>query len=454
MVGRRMRGPTAATVWIAMAVLLAGCQWMSSGWDASGSADNTVDTQVGIGNVAGLHLDWRADPGTGQDAGVTPVATGNTLISVARFAAVAELDAYSANGTAGCSGSPRTCVPLWHATGTSFSQPLAVDGVVYVDNSGVLDAYDASGVRNCSGTPAVCLPLWSGTGAGGHPIFEDGRVYVAGSDEIDAYATDASGCSGTPVVCHPVATYRTHDLCSAASCPVVALVADHDRLYASVVFASTITIPFPGGPVQEPTITQSVAAYDLGGGGSPAFQQQYNYELGQAPAASGLMDVGGQIYATGSNAPLLSNWSPFVGIKAFTPYGVTSWQSRGLLGIPAAAPDAIFAAGGPGIVACAPAVGCGAVSSSDPLAPLRSYDAGTHGVTTGIALANGVLYAGGNDALLAFDESGHVGCTGTPAICQPVGVVPLASGARELSITNGRVVVTTASGQLIAYTAT
>ena len=82
-----------------MAVLLAGCQWMSSGWDASGSADNTVDTQVGIGNVAGLHLDWRADPGTGQDAGVTPVATGNTLISVARFAAVAELDAYSANGT-------------------------------------------------------------------------------------------------------------------------------------------------------------------------------------------------------------------------------------------------------------------------------------------------------------------------------------------------------------------
>ncbi len=451
---RRKPATALLSLMAAMTMILAGCQWMSTGWDASGSSDNNVDTHVGLANVASLHLEWEADPGTGQDGQVTPVATGNTLIDVARSSGGAELDAYSADGSTGCGGSPKICSPRWRATGTSFGQPLAVNGVVYVDNAGVLDAYDASGGQGCSGSPRVCLPRWSGTGAGGHPIFENGLVYVAGSGEIDAYTTDASGCTGTPVVCHPVATYATTGLCLAPTCPVTALVADQNRLYASVLHTSTITIPFPGGPVQEPTITQSVVAYDIGGNGSPVFQQQYNYEIGEPPTASGLMDVGGQIFTTGSNAPLLANWTPFVGMKAFTPSGVTTWQSRGLLGVPAAAPDAVFAAGGPGLVACAPTVGCGAQASSGLLTPLRSYDAGAHGVSTGVAIANGLVYAGGSDALLAFDESGHAGCTGSPAVCQPVAVIPLPSAGRELSITNGRVVVTTATGQLIVLTVT
>ena len=349
MTGRRA---TVLVVAVGLTMSLAGCQWMSTGWDASGSASNTVETHLGVANVASLHEDWRADPGTGQDAGITPVATGNELIAVAKTnATTAELDAYAADGSTGCSGVPRTCQPAWHTSGTSFSQPLAADGVVYVDNGGVLAAYDATGVQNCSGSPRVCLPLWTGTGAGGHPILEDGQIYVAGTGEIDAYTTDTSACTGSPMVCHPVATYRTTDVCGVpASCPVAALVADHDRLYASLVFTSTISIPFMGHTIIEPTVTQDLAAYDIGGSSVPVWLQQYNYEIDQPPSVSGLMDVGGQIYATGSNGLLLGSWTPFVGMQAFTPTGATVWQSRLVLGPSAAAPDAVFAAGGPACV--------------------------------------------------------------------------------------------------------
>jgi len=46
----------------------------------------------------------------------------------------ASLDAFSAAGTTGCSGTPKTCTPLW--TGTSngnatFSSPALANGVVY-----------------------------------------------------------------------------------------------------------------------------------------------------------------------------------------------------------------------------------------------------------------------------------------------------------------------------------
>jgi outer membrane protein assembly factor BamB len=81
------------------------------------------------------------------------------------------LSAYDAAGVANCSGSPKLCTPLWTALtsterwSTSTSSPVVVNGLVFMAN-GIGDhyvhAFDAGGVTNCSGTPRSCTPLWSG----------------------------------------------------------------------------------------------------------------------------------------------------------------------------------------------------------------------------------------------------------------------------------------------------
>jgi outer membrane protein assembly factor BamB len=106
------------------------------------------------------------------------------------------LYAFDATGT-GCSGTPKTCAPLWTAPiGTAvYSSPTVVNGIVYVASGSPgtttnnsfraaarLYAFDAAGTT-CSGTPKTCAPLWTGTptgsyGLGTSPAVSNGVVYV------------------------------------------------------------------------------------------------------------------------------------------------------------------------------------------------------------------------------------------------------------------------------------
>jgi outer membrane protein assembly factor BamB len=133
------------------------------------------------------------------------------------------LYAFDAAGVANCSGTPTICSPLWSATtaGPIKVSPAVAGGVVYVGtDQGVfsvdnLYAFDAAGVANCSGTPKTCNPLWLydvQTQAVGAPAVADGKVYVSEAFHITGGAMeafDASGntnCSGTPKVCEPLWT--------------------------------------------------------------------------------------------------------------------------------------------------------------------------------------------------------------------------------------------------------
>src|SRR5262249_57641177 len=67
-------------------------------------------------------------------------------------------------GGTGCSGTPKTCTPLWTGTTGSitYSSPAVVGGVVYVAGTdGKLYAFSANGTTGCSGTPKTCTPLWT-----------------------------------------------------------------------------------------------------------------------------------------------------------------------------------------------------------------------------------------------------------------------------------------------------
>ncbi len=109
-----------------------------------------------------------------------------------------KLYAYDANGTTNCSGTPKTCSPLWTATlgtTTSDSSPAVVGGVVYVgSNDSKLYAFDANGNTNCSGVPKTCSPLWTAATPNpfnfSSPAVANGVVY-AGSSDLEAF--DANG---------------------------------------------------------------------------------------------------------------------------------------------------------------------------------------------------------------------------------------------------------------------
>jgi outer membrane protein assembly factor BamB len=105
-----------------------------------------------------------------------------------------KLYAFDAGGVTGCSGLPKTCTPLW--TGTTLaddliiSSPAVANGLVFI-GSGSSDhrvyAFDAAGTTGCSGTPKTCQPMWTGdtpAGARSSPAVAGGSLYVASDASV------------------------------------------------------------------------------------------------------------------------------------------------------------------------------------------------------------------------------------------------------------------------------
>ncbi|MGZ4759134.1 MAG: outer membrane protein assembly factor BamB family protein, partial [Acidimicrobiales bacterium] len=152
---------------------------------------------------------WSTSPPTSLAYG-GPAVSGGTLF-VAGYGGT--IYAYDAAGTNGCSGSPKTCSPMWSASvGDTRNTPAVSNGIVYVANvAGALRAFDATGATGCSGSPKVCTPLWtyapsvSGYVVTGSPAGANGVVYTVTPDS-NFHALDAAGsigCSGTPKTCSP-----------------------------------------------------------------------------------------------------------------------------------------------------------------------------------------------------------------------------------------------------------
>jgi outer membrane protein assembly factor BamB len=76
-----------------------------------------------------------------------------------------------------------TGAPLWTAANAgSTSSPAVANGVVYAGSNGQLYAFSAAGTTGCSGTPKTCTPLWAtGTSTNGatyaSPAVANGMVY-------------------------------------------------------------------------------------------------------------------------------------------------------------------------------------------------------------------------------------------------------------------------------------
>lgn len=198
----------------AVALLASGCDWSQLGLWPSHSGLN-VETTITTSNASTLTERFTTD-GPSRIVESQPAVAGGVMYVLSDDGS---LDAYSATGTTGCSGTPTVCSPLWTAQvdvspGVSNPEtPTVVNGIVYVlsYSSNQLDAYDAAGKTDCSGTPTVCTPLWRATvdaAQGESPTVANGIVYVVSQSGGDALAAfDANGvtnCSGIPKLCSPI----------------------------------------------------------------------------------------------------------------------------------------------------------------------------------------------------------------------------------------------------------
>lgn len=279
------------------------------------------------------------------------------------------LYAFDAAGVQGCSGTPKTCAPLWTAstnTAVSASSPAVAGGKVYIgSDDGNLYAFDAVGVTNCSGSPRTCVPLWTGpTGGGVHssPAVAAGVVYV-GSDDHKLHAFDAT--SGTPLW-----TATTGD----------------------VVAASPAVV---NGVVHVGSIDGNLYAFDASG----------------TVNCSGVPKTCTPLWtaATGAtfSSPAVANGVVFVGsfdkkLYAFDAAGVTNCS-----GMPRT---------------------CTPLWTAPLPAPNLALIVSTPAVANGLVF----IGSGPNDhSVYAFDAAGVTNCTGTPKACSPVWTGEVGKSARS-----------------------
>jgi outer membrane protein assembly factor BamB len=123
---------------------------------------------------------WIADTGTHANL-TTPVVSDDGMFVVGLAAGVFTFDS---GGVYGCSGSPRTCTPLWRAP-ASVTAPAVAYHTLYLASGNRLVAYDARGTANCGGTPRTCAPLWTGPSVGSNdsPAVANGLVYTAANED-------------------------------------------------------------------------------------------------------------------------------------------------------------------------------------------------------------------------------------------------------------------------------
>ena len=157
--------------------------------------------------------------GAGSAAQSSAVVSGGVVYVTAGYS----LFAFSASG---CGAS--VCQPLWtSATGgaageiTGGSTPAVTGGVVYAGGYGGLYAYSTN-ATGCTGTPKTCQPLWRGYTIGDVSVSSTavavagGVAYVSAGNGVFAFST---ACSGT---CNPLWSYLASSGFTGFTSPAVA----------------------------------------------------------------------------------------------------------------------------------------------------------------------------------------------------------------------------------------
>ena len=362
-----------------------------------------------------------------------------------------KLDAFDSTGTTNCSGVPNTCTPLWTAvfetagllgpSATLSSSPAVGNGDVFVGSlDGKLYAFDAKGITNCSGSPKTCTPLWTaatGSPIVGSPTVNGTTVYV-GSTNGKLYAFDANGstnCSGSPKTCAPLFTAPTGGQIedTPAVSGTTAYVGSTDgKVYAFDATGATNCTASVCAPLW--TAATGGLAYSspaVGGNGGAVY-------IGSTDGKLYAFDAKGTTNCSGSPTTCAPTWTMATGGSITSSPAVLS----NVVYI-ASSDHKLYA------VDATTSTGC----SGSPVVCTAMWTATTGSVIrSSPAVGGGLVYVGSDDhKLYAFDASGTTNCSGSPKTCTPLwSTTTGAAVASSPAIAQGTVYVGSLDGDLYA----
>ena len=176
-----------------------------------------------------------------------------------------KLYAFDAGGVTGCSGVPKTCAPLWtgaiQAEGLMISSPAVANGLVFIGSGGLSDhrvyAFDATGTTGCSGVPKTCVPMWIGDTPGGvrsSPAVAGDSLYV-GSDAsiLSVFSLPI------PEPFHPLAPERILDTRTGLGAPGPAKLGPGDAMTLAVTGRAGVPATGVSAVVLNVTVTEPTA---------------------------------------------------------------------------------------------------------------------------------------------------------------------------------------------------
>jgi outer membrane protein assembly factor BamB len=403
-----------AVLGVAVMLVSAACgpvDWLMFRFEPDHSSF-TPDTSISKTAVqSSMVLDWKALTG-GVVAASPAVANGILYISPDNNA---KLEAFDAAGNTNCSGSPKTCSPLWTGTvGPDVkSSPAVANGVVYLGASDhKLYAFDAAGNTNCSGSPKTCSPLWTATTGNfvySSPTVSNGVVYV-GSDDGKLYAFDAAGstnCSGTPKTCNPLWTASTG--AGVETSPAVAngiVYVGSNQLYAFDAAGNT-------NCSGSPKACSPLWTAPLGSGGTPAVANGVVYVGSTQNHSLYAFDAVGNTNCSGTPKTCSPLWYGFLGYYVNNSTDAPPAVANGVVYV-GSRDSNLYAFDAAGSTNCSG-------SPTKTCTPLWTGATAGSIILSSPAVANGVVYIGSSDdKLYAFDAAGSVNCSGAPKTCSPL----------------------------------
>lgn len=459
---------------VALVASLTGCEmwWPSARFDAARTGENITEHTLTLAGVPTLTPRFTAAIGDVDSSWNTPiVAHGFVYVTAHRT-----LKVFSADGTAGCAGSPSVCQPVWTADlgdVAARATPVVADGSVFVATEGVLQVFDALGRSNCSGTPAVCTPLW--TSPSGHwapPTVSNGLVYLVDENMLAVLDAQGSrGCTGIPKVCAPLwralpprftfsaATALAVDASSLFMVDYDGHIGAYDATASDRCTGTLPTCPLRWTSVFSPNDDGSEEGY-LGWTGPVLVGSRlltYRKVPDQTPAHTSHLQLAAfdahGVEGCRTNADF-NLGGPTICDPVWSTYLSGTPQNTEL----AAAGDLVFAITktGPGAESTdrvtayrVDGVGCTGVPMNCPVQ--WQSTASLNGNWALPIVANQVLYQGTSTGIAAFDASG-ASCPGSP--CAPAAVVPAPAGTQNVSVSNGRMYVLTTPYLGSGYTPT
>ncbi len=411
----------------ALVLFSSGC-WAQYRGDAGHSGNQPLEFLIARGNVSTLDKAWSGPTGGAAETAPTVVA-GVVYVG----AADAKLYAFDAGG-AGCSGSPASCPPLWTAALPSGqaprTSPAVANGVVYVQDRDKVLGFDAAGTTNCSGIPKTCGRIWESSSIGdvvSSPTTVNGKIYTTSVTGLKVFdALGGTNCSGTlPKVCSPI--------------------------WASTAFTPTRDAA-PGVVADRVFVTGDGRLYSFDAAGCGAAVCAPLWRAESVDSAPVIVD--GEVFVA----------SRALGIGVFDAAGVTncsgspkvcaplrttsvSMGSSGGLEPPAVANGVVYVVLGGSLYAFdLKGTTCwGTPKQCTPLWQSSTTAAGD-AVTGAPAVANGVVYVGGEKRLRGYDGTGRLNCAALPKRCDPLWTTATTTGYASPVILNGTIYAGAALG--------